>query len=131
MDTRCPHCRNELTLRFLRRYQRKGFVLSGDMALSCPHCAGAISFNSYPPEADLPFHLTGKSAAFAIFGIAWLIGFMVSPFFSVGITTAALSICGFAALGIQQWHLYNVKLANFSVYRSAKVQEIEAWKPTL
>lgn len=131
MDKRCPHCRQDLAFNFLQSYRKKGYVLAGDAALSCPNCAGAVTFNELPPEVHLPFYLTGDVAVFAIFGIAWLFALLLSPFFSVGVTTFVLGLIGLAALGIQQWHLYNVKFANFAVFRPAEVREIEAWKPTL
>jgi uncharacterized membrane protein len=97
--------------------------------MACPHCNGAVSFNALPPEADLPFRLTGDAAVFVIVGIAWLVALLLSPFFSVGVTTTVLSLFGLTVLAAQQWHLYNVKLANFHLYRPAQVREIAPWKP--
>jgi hypothetical protein len=97
--------------------------------MACPHCNGAVSFNALPPEVDLPFRLTGDAAVFVIVGIAWLLALLLSPFFSVGVTTTVLSLFGLTALAAQQWHLYNVKLANFPLYSPAQVREIEPWKP--
>ena len=124
MDSRCPHCKNELSFSLLSGFRKKGQVLAGDQAWSCPHCQEPVAFNPLPPEADLPFRLTGEFAIFTIFAIAWLIAQLLSPAFPTFATTGVLFLAGLFVLTIQQWHLYTVRLKLFPVYRVAKVSEV-------
>lgn len=129
LDSRCPHCSHELAFHYLHRFKRGNAVIAGDSALSCPHCNEAIAHNVYPPEANLPFNLTGEAATYAVVLIAWLIALVLSPFFPVGPTTAVLGFSGLICLVIRQLYVCKVSLASYPLYRSAKIKIIEPWKP--
>ena len=129
MDTRCPQCAQDISIRYLRRYERRGYIITGDQAFACPHCSAPVARNPDPPEANLPFRLTGEVAAFAILGAAFLIAFVLSDLVPIGITILVVAATGTAALALQQWHLYHVTFSSHKVYRLANVREIAPWQP--
>jgi len=131
LDTRCPHCLNELQFRYIGTPKRRNAIVAGTATLSCHHCNGGLMLNVHPNEGDLPFRLTGEVAVLAIALAAWLLAQLFSPLLPPGPTTAVLVVVGIVGLVAHQVHFYKVTLASWPRYKAGSLRFIEQVVPHL